>query len=368
MKRIVTIAIILLVMMIACSKGNPDEVAQQSPTPTVRVSATPKITPTPDPTPEPTPEPRYANPLTGEPLEEAPENTRPFALSINNLLDSMPQCGTGEADILYEMLAEGGISRMLAVFSKLPEDGRFGSIRSVRPYFIDITMAYDGILVHAGGSEPAYSDIANKRIENIDGVRGRFAELIYYRDNDRLRSGYGYEHCLFTTTERVMEYLPQFGYRTEHEGDEAFDYRLNFRDADTPADGDPAASVNVMFQGGKTTDFTYDQTAEVYHARQYSRDYVDGNNGEKVGFANVLVLYCDTLSTGDSYGHIDIKTVGGGTGYYASGGAIEEITWSRNENAPFVYKNSEGWELELGIGKSYICLVPSNGSTVTYSA
>ena len=367
MRRIVAVAVILLVILISCSKGEPPELAVSTPTPSARISVTPKVTPTAKPTPEPTPEPSAKNPLTGEVLEEALANVRPFTLAINNIVDSIPQCGTADVDILYEMLAEGGISRMLAVFSQLPEDGVFGSIRSIRPYFIDIAMAYDGILVHAGGSVPAYTDIANKHVENIDGVNGLFADQIYYRDTGRLYSGYAWEQCLFTSSKLILEYLPQLGYRTEHEGDEAFDYRMSFREDGAPANGETARSVNVTFQGGKRTDFSYNETDGVYYVRQYSRDYVDGNTNEKVGFTNVLVLNCDTVNTGDSLGHIDIKTTGSGTGYYASGAAIEEISWSRDENAPFVYKNAEGEELQFGVGKSYICLVPSVGSTVQYS-
>ena len=101
----------------------------------------------------------YYAPLTGEPLSTKPENTRPFAVMINNIVYAQPQVGISNADMIYEIPAEGGITRMMAIFSHLYDVESVGSIRSLRPYYLSVALSYDAIVIHAGGSEQAYSDV-----------------------------------------------------------------------------------------------------------------------------------------------------------------------------------------------------------------
>jgi len=129
------------------------------------------------------------NPLTGEKVSEDKSDLRPYCVMINNHPDARPSVGLSQASIIYEALAEGGITRMMAVFNDV--DGiTVGSLRSARPYYISMAQAYDAIYIHAGGSEQAYSDIKTLGIDNMDGVRGaRSGEASsYYRDQTRLRT------------------------------------------------------------------------------------------------------------------------------------------------------------------------------------
>ena len=102
---------------------------------------------------------RYYAPLTGEPLSSKPANTRPFAVMINNIVFAQPQVGISNADMIYEIPAEGGITRMMAIFSHLYDVESVSSIRSLRPYYLSVALSYDAIVIHAGGSEQAYSDV-----------------------------------------------------------------------------------------------------------------------------------------------------------------------------------------------------------------
>ena len=90
---------------------------------------------------------------------------------INNIQVAMPQCGTSHADIMYEVLAEGGITRMMAIFSNLEGGDALGSIRSLRPYYLSIARSYDAIMVHAGASEAPMPDLASTGWDHIDGVQ-----------------------------------------------------------------------------------------------------------------------------------------------------------------------------------------------------
>ena len=106
-KRILALTMALCLFLAACSAGT----ATPSPEPTPTPAATP--TPTPTPAPEPTPYNGPVNPLTGLPIEEKWVNARPIAVMLNNVKEAQPQLGQSQADIIYEVLVEGGITRML---------------------------------------------------------------------------------------------------------------------------------------------------------------------------------------------------------------------------------------------------------------
>ena len=375
MKRlfILLFAMILLLSAAACGSepAQPAETPSPAPTaaPTPTPAATPEPTPeaTPEPTPEVTPEPSpeptplpYQHPLTGERLAEPFGNSRPYAVMINNINVAQPQCSTSQCDILYEILAEG-TTRMMAVFSSLDGVGSMGSMRSLRPYYLDIATTYDAIMVHAGGSDQAYSDVKTLHWNNIDGVRGPGASA-FARDPNRM--AHGIEHSLFTTGQKILDMTAELKYRTEHESED-YDYGLRFTENGTPS-GAAAETVEVHFGNYKTTTFTYDEQAQLYYPAQYGSDYVDGNSGEKVGFTNVLVLYAPTRML-DNYGRLGITLTGSNEGLFVCGGKSTHITWERETAADrFSYVKADGSPLTLGIGTTYVCVVPT-GSEVAVS-
>jgi len=347
MKKVFASVLSLFIILSACTKQPP----APAPTPENEIKATPK------PTPSPTPEVIYTNGLTGEVLKGKPEPLRPYAVMINNLKPSLPQCGIGEADVIYEVLAEGEITRMMAIFSSIDGVGNIGTIRSVRPYYLDISQSYDAILVHAGGSEQAYSDIANEGVENIDQVRGAYPDEIYFRDPDRVKNGT--EHALFSTSEKLLEYVPILEYREEHDTEE-YDYGFRFTENAIPLFGKSANEVNVVYGNNlKESHFTYDESEGVYHMKEFDLDYIDGNTDEKVPFTNVLILVSEMSDLYDELGHRDMDITKGGQGYFVNGGKYEKISWGMDADGTFYYDNPQGKELELGIGKTFICMIPT---------
>ncbi|MDO4750052.1 MAG: DUF3048 domain-containing protein, partial [Eubacteriales bacterium] len=317
-------------------------------------------TQTTEPTPEPTPTPViYRHPLTGEILEEPYGSARPYAVMVNNIIYAQPQCGISQADIIYEVLAEGGITRMMAIFSDLSDVPSLGSIRSIRSYYVDIAMSYDAIPIHAGGSYMSYTYMDQLGVRNIDGCIGDYNA--FYRDSSRMT--YGVEHSLFTTGERLLSYMDGLSdLRREHDGE--FDYGLRFTEDAVP-EGETAKSVTVTFTGGKTTGFTYNEETGLYSASQYGGAYYDGNTFGTLTFRNVIVLYADT-ATIDGDGRLDVVLTGSGEGQYACGGSYTDISWSREGlYSPFSYEFADGSEFEISSGTTYICIVPT-GSTVTF--
>ena len=239
-----------------------------------------------------------------------------------------------------------------------------GSIRSVRPYYLSIARSYDAILVHAGGSEQAYSDLATSGYEHLDGVRdGDASAALYYRDPSR--GAHGTEHTLFLHADQVAAYAEKRGFRLEHKGD--YTSGLNFSD-DAASQGVGAANtVNVAVTKSKTTSFTYHADTGMYTAAQYGSDYIDGGTNQIVNFANVMVLNTTINMTGDEKGHNEVEVTGSGSGYLITGGQYVPIKWSRADvDSPFTYTLENGSPLYLSRGATYCCIV-NNGASVTFA-
>ena len=96
----------------------------------------------------------YAAPLTGEGLMEDVSGQRPIAIMLNNLSKALPQAGVAQADVIYEIVAEGGITRMLALFQDVEGVGEIGTVRSARDYYVSLAYGHDAIFLHAGGQPP----------------------------------------------------------------------------------------------------------------------------------------------------------------------------------------------------------------------
>lgn len=353
MKKVLPI-LLLCLLLLGCGKEVPVETLPPT-QPTVPVESTvPESTQTePD---ETEPIPVCTNPLTGEEIP-MPLSSRPFAVMFNNIKPALPQCGVSEADWLFEVVVEGGITRCMGLFTTLPQEGDLGSIRSARPYYVKLCQAYDAIYVHAGGSDEAYQEIKNANLDHIDGVNGSNAGAWFYRNQERLNAGVSLEHTMFISTEKVLGYAEAQGCTFTREV--PISYGLEFAQDATP-EGEAAKVVTVSFRsGGKTTTFTYDDTSGCYSAAQYGSDYIDGNTGKALTFRNLLVLQAPTQTHADG-NHQVIDLLGSGEGSFACGGKCVRILWSREKDTePFTLTLEDGTPLTLGIGKSYVGIVPT---------
>lgn len=360
-KKFLPLCLALLLLLPACS-GKKAEVG-----PTPPAEPTPVITPTPEPSPTPYNGPE--NPLTGMPIGQKWVTARPVAVMLNNLEAALPQLGQSQADIIYECLAEGGITRMLGVYQTVEGVGTIGSVRSSRPYYLELALGHDAIYLHAGGSEDAYAKIKAWGVTALDCVRGSYegktpGSNLFWRDAER-RKNNGLEHSVVTTGETILKLFPTYDFRQEHK--EGYVYTQAFADSGTPVGGETALKLTVPFSSYKTGIFTYDTAMGKYLVEEYGKAYVDGNTGEQVGVTNVLVLKtaCGIIK-GDELGHISVAVTGSGDGYFACGGKIIPIQWSKaGRDSQFVYTTADGKPLVLGRGSSYVSLVPLE-SGVTY--
>lgn len=345
----------LCIPLTACSSH--EEPSPDDPTPEIE---TPSPTPTPAPTPTPTPDPYEGlngiNPLTGIPMDEAYVNRRPAAVMINILKAALPVFGVGQADIIYEVLAEGGITRLVAVYQNPSAVPQIGTVRSTRPYYLDLAQGHDAILLHAGGSDAAYSEIKKRGVTALDCLRG-YEGTLYWRDKDRIKNA-GLEHSAFTSGERIEEVFSTLKARINHE--EGYKDSLQFAEDGAPAGGASAVKLSVKYSSYKTGVFDYNAETKRYDCSQYGKPFIDGQDDTQLSVTNVLVLYAAVTYSGDKAGHISVKLTGSGKGTFACGGRMTPIKWSKESyTAPFVYTLEDGTPLVLGKGSSYINIVPT---------
>ncbi len=196
----------------------------------------------------------------------------------------------------------------------------------------------------------AYLMIAAKQYEDI-----KYAD--YYN--------VGPDECdCVTTGDLVTQAVGMLGYRTELKS--GFDFGLRFTEDPAPVSWSAAGEIVVDF-GFKTSTFTYDSAADSYTMVQYGQQFIDGNTGEAVPFANVIVISADTVTL-DDYGRLGVTLTGSGSGHLYRNGKTADISWSRSaEGEPFVYNLSDGSTAELGVGRTFICVIPSGSGTVTVS-
>ncbi len=365
MKRLFALLLAVLMLLCACggesaeTTGNTEESTTES---------TSSNTATEDTTPEPPQqEVLYRHPLTGEPLD-APYTGRPTAVVINNIKACMPQSGLLGADMIYEVETEGGITRLLALYTELEKVEKIGPVRSARTYFSNIATSYDVPLVHCGGSRSAlakkYDDVnVLAKWEHIDqAYNGKY----FFRDKDRKKQGYATEHTLFTTGEDLLAVVAKKGYDKTYEN--GTNYGLQFADK-VNLNGETANSIVVDFRGSKTTTMTYDAKLGLYKASQYKKDHIDDITDETVTYRNVLVLRAEQwLKSDGKYNRSYYDLIGEGEGYFACDGQIVPIKWTRKSvTDQFSYTLSDGTPITLGVGRSYIGVIHTgNNAGVTY--
>ena len=351
----------LLLLTALCACGPKEEPAASSAPPEEPSIST--LAPV-DPEPEPEPQLPYVNPLTGEGCATDIGKNRPVAIMLNNLKKALPQLGVSQADIIYEAVAEGGITRMLGVFQSVEGVGNIGSVRSARDYYVSLAYGHDAVFLHAGGSPQAYDAIQSWGVTALDCVNGPYEGTLFWRDADR-RKNMGKEHSVLTSGQTIQELLPTYK-RVTLEHKEGYTCPMSFLEEGQTASGTPAAEVQVKFSNYKTGVFTYDSATGLYKVAEYGAPYVDGNTGEQVAVKNVVVLFTDVSAIkGDSSGRMSVRTTGTGQGILFCDGVQQPITWSKkNHSSPLEYTDANGRAVNFGVGHTYVNLV-SGASAVT---
>lgn len=303
--------------------------------------------------PETTPEPEVPKVQ----IIDLDSKSRNVAVMINNIRTVWGyQSGLQDAYLIYEMIVEGGYTRLMAIYKdKMPE--RIGSVRSARPYYLDYALENDALYIHFGGSDQALRDVRTLGIQNINFLY----DSGFWRDRSL---GLATEHTAFTSMENINQQVSKKGYRTSTDASPVFHYSAVEVDLSAHGTVIPANRVYIDYSGSRNTSFDYDPVNKVYYRSQNGvahKDYITGN---QYTTKNIITYQVRNYSL-DSYGRQALDNIGSGKGYYITNGQAVEITWekkSRGEKT--IYRYMDGTEIELNDGNTYVEIQPL-GRTLT---
>ena len=275
--------------------------------------------------------------------------TRPIAFMIDNNINAMPQAGLEQADLVYELIVEGGETRLMMVM-KDKKLSKIGPLRSSRHNFLDYALENDAIYVHYGWSPKAKSDISALGVNNINGIFESSSS--FWRDNNRYAP-----HNAVTSTEDVLKIAERKEYRTTTKKDTVLNYVV---DEVNLENGQVADTVTIPYSDHNTVKYTYDAEKKVYTRYSRGKKQTDWNTEKAVITKNIIISFAKntSLDSKDRQNIDNIKTL---DGYYITNGKAIKIKCEKtSRSAQTVYKDLEGNEINVNDGKTFIQICPLN--------
>lgn len=298
----------------------------------------------------------YQFPLTGVGTKAEPEG-RSVAVMINNHPKARPQSGLGQADIVYELLAEGDVTRFLAIYqSEKPE--KIGPIRSARDYFIELAKGYDSLYIAHGYSPDAKALIDQGYINNLNGMN--YDGTLFYRASDRKAP-----HNSYTSFENILEGAELNKYSMEEEPTALPFLESNEVEA---LGGENTNSVMISYFSNSqfNSSYEYDEKLEKYKRYSNGELTADHDTGDPVLLDNIFIVETDHKVL-DNEGRRSIDITSGGRGYLLQKGKWREVNWENIDGKILPIEN--GKQVGLVPGRTWINVIPSSPGleqTVTF--
>lgn len=323
-------------------------------------------------------------PLNGEKLTKEHkarwEKRRPLGVMIENHLEARDQSGLSRADNVYEFVAEGGITRFLAVF--YCKDARLiGPVRSARMYFIKTLQGYGKypLYAHVGGANTDGPADALGEINDLDWAgyndMNQFSIPFptFYRDYERL-PGVATEHTMYSSTSKLWQYAAEKRKLTnkDTDGDKWDEDFESWKFQDGKASQGDTASISYDFWTGKkeySVKWTYDATTNSYlRAHGNGKPHNDKNTNKQLAAKNVVVMFVKESTANDGYegGHMLYGVVGKGNALVFQNGDVVKATWKKAKEEDLVrFYDASGDEIEFVRGQIWVSGIPI-GNTVDY--
>lgn len=290
---------------------------------------------------------RYFSHLTGVEVADEAALTAPVtAVMIENSPDARPQSGLKKAGVVYEAVAEGGITRFIALYQgEKPE--LIGPVRSLRIHFLEWAVPYQASIAHVGGSYNALEAVRSG-YRDIDQF---FNANTYWRSSDRYAP-----HNVYTSGTNLNELNTAKGFNQS-----AFE---SFKRVDgKPAAEVTAATISVDFSSPQySTSYAYNAETNSYVRSLAGQVHADREEGQ-IEPAVIVVLKVNAQSRGGSDGYEDLVTSGEGQAYVFQNGTATEVIWRKDgREAPLRLTDSEGQPVALGRGQTWISAITSRGN------
>lgn len=283
-------------------------------------------------------------------------NDRPFAVMIDNHNGAWPQAGLQDAYMVYEIVVEGGETRLMALFKGANLE-KIGPVRSARHYFIDYAMENDAIYVHFGWSPQAQSDIAKYKINNINGISEDGSTFWRVKDKSA-------PHNAVTSSEKLLKSAKNKKYRTTSNEESVLKY---VTDEITNEDGQEAINITIPHSDLQTVEYKYDEQNKVYERYARKKEQTDWGTGKTITTKNIIIEFCDnyTLNDSENKGRQGLTNIGTFDGYYITNGKAIKIKCIKEaRDKKTVYKDLEGNEINVNDGNTFVNICPKNAEVV----
>jgi hypothetical protein len=299
-----------------------------------------------------TPKPKFYSPLTGVPVaDDAATKKAVTAIMLENSPDARPQSGLKDAGVVYEAVAEGGITRFIALYQE-SRPGLVGPVRSVRPYYVEWASAYDPATVHIGGSKRAL-DMIRSGGYGVD-LDQFFNAGAFWRATDRSAP-----HNVYTNFDKLDALR-------ESKGKTTSTFTSFPREDLKKLPPKTVSSVNIGVSSGNfSVQYAYDEATNSY-LRSHNNVAHDDREGGRIA-PKVVVAIKVGMSLGFEDGYREqITTTGQGQAYVFQNGGVVEGTWTRADaKAPLKLLAADGTEIKLARGQTWITAL-ANDRAVTW--
>ena len=302
---------------------------------------------------------------------------RPIAVMIDNHSDAWPQAGLNDAYIVYEIIVEGGETRLMPIF-KGQDLEKIGPVRSSRHYFLDYELENNAIYVHYGWSPQAETDITKLNVNNINGITESSTD--FWRVKDKKAP-----HNVATATNKIIEIAKNKKYNTTSNSKSVLKYTADEFDlvekfekhsidttqntTNSTALDDNANTVigaNVVtIPHSKSHTVKYEYSPETKRYIRYARGKVqtDWTTKEDVTTKNIIIEFIDNveLNDGENKDRQDLKNIGTFDGYYITNGKAIKIKCTKSSRTEkTVYKDLSGNEIEINDGNTWVNICPKD--------
>lgn len=279
-------------------------------------------------------------------------NDRPIAVMIDNVGDARPQAGLNKAYVVYEIIVEGGYSRMMAIFKGVDLE-KIGPVRSSRHYFLDYALENDSIYVHYGWSPKAQSDITTLGVNNVNGIVT--PANVFWRVKDKASP-----HNAVTSTKNILQYANSKGYRTTSNADSV----LRYTEEEVLLEDENAVVANTIkipYSTSYNVSYQYNEQTKKYERYEDGKLHKDWDTKETISTKNIIITFAKntTLNDVENKGRQDLSNIGNLNGYYITNGKAIPITCSKtSRKEKTVYKDKQGNEINVNDGNTFIQICP----------
>jgi len=301
----------------------------------------------------------YQAPLDGVMTDLDASKRHPLGIMVENHTGARPQIGLNKSSVIYEAIAEGGITRYMAVFGTSETDV-VGPVRSARTYYVDWAEGYNAYYAHVGGNIDALDKISSDKVLDLDQFKFPSA---YWRDSSRRVSS---EHTMFTSTSKLRAIASEQNYTTANN----FSVYKYKDDPTAESDEGKALSlsqvIKVNFSSANyDVQFDYDRTTNSYLRSLAGKPDKDGSTGEQLSAKVVAVMTVkrSPTTTRINESGYNMVTVGEGAAKIYLDGKEIVGTWKKSSTSDReIFYDSTGKEITFNRGKLWICVIPPEGS------